>query len=59
MNITTPPAAMLKCIARDLTSFQGFILDQLTAAPNVASVKTFLAIRKAKRDAGVPIHVTG
>jgi DNA-binding Lrp family transcriptional regulator len=46
---------MLKCVSRDLTSFQGFVLDQLTAAPNVASVKTFLTIRKAKREMGVPI----
>ena len=49
---------MLKCIARDLTSFKAFVLDQLTAAPNVASVKTFLTIRIAKRDAGVPIVST-
>ncbi len=48
---------MLKCIARDLPTFQEFILDELTAAPNVASVKTFLSIRRAKRDPGVPITV--
>ncbi len=48
---------MLKCIARDLPTFQEFILDELTAAPNVASVKTFLTIRRAKRDPGVPITV--
>ncbi|GAF96580.1 unnamed protein product, partial [marine sediment metagenome] len=48
---------MLKCIARDLPTFQEFILEQLTAAPNVASVKTFLTIRRAKRDPGVPISV--
>ncbi|MCP4780718.1 MAG: Lrp/AsnC family transcriptional regulator [Hyphomicrobium sp.] len=48
---------MLKCIARDLPTFQEFILEQLTAAPNVASVKTFLTIRRAKRDSGVPITV--
>ena len=46
---------MLKCIARDLTSFQNFVLDGLTAAPNVASVKTFLTIRRAKREPGIPI----
>lgn len=48
---------MLKCIARDLPTFQEFVLEQLTAAPNVASVKTFLTIRRAKRDPGVPITV--
>jgi DNA-binding Lrp family transcriptional regulator len=46
---------MLKCIARDLAGFQNFILDELTAAPNVASVKTYLTIRRAKRESGVPI----
>ncbi len=46
---------MLKCVAPDLTRFQGFVLDELTAAPNVASVKTFLTIRRAKLAPGVPI----
>ena len=49
---------MLKCVARDLTAFQAFVLDDLTAAPNVASVKTFLAIRRAKRESDVPIATT-
>lgn len=46
---------MLKCVARDLTSFQDFVLNDLTTAANVASVKTFLTIRRAKREPGVPI----
>lgn len=46
---------ILKCVAPDLTAFQEFVLDVLTAAPNVASVKTFLTIRRAKREPGVPI----
>ena len=46
---------MLKCVASDLTAFQDFVLEELTAAPNVASVKTFLTIRRAKREPGVPI----
>ncbi len=46
---------MLKCIARDLGTFQDFIINELTAAPNVASVKTALTIRRAKREPGVPI----
>lgn len=49
---------MLKCVAPDLTAFQEFVLDVLTAAPNVASVKTFLTIRRAKREPGVPIPST-
>jgi DNA-binding Lrp family transcriptional regulator len=50
---------ILKCVARDLQRFQSFVLDELTAAPNVASVKTYLTIRRAKRESGVPITVAG
>jgi len=48
---------VLKCISPDLPSFQDFILKELTAAPNVASVKTMLAIRRAKLAPGVPVSV--
>jgi DNA-binding Lrp family transcriptional regulator len=46
---------ILKCVAPDLGSFQDFILKELTAAPNVASVKTSLSIRRAKLAPGVPV----
>jgi DNA-binding Lrp family transcriptional regulator len=46
---------MLKCIAPDLTAFQDFVIDDLTAAPNVASVKTTLVIRRVKFEPGVPV----
>jgi DNA-binding Lrp family transcriptional regulator len=46
---------ILKCVAPDLGSFQDFILKDLTAAPNVASVKTSLSIRRAKLAPGVPV----
>ncbi|MBA4490162.1 Lrp/AsnC family transcriptional regulator [Paracoccus sp. S1E-3] len=45
---------ILKCVAPDLTSFQHFLTHDLTAAPNVASVKTSLVIRCAKDEPGVP-----
>jgi DNA-binding Lrp family transcriptional regulator len=48
---------MLRCVAPDLTAFQDFIIHELTAAPNVASVKTSLVIRASKHDPGVPIEV--
>lgn len=48
---------ILKCVAPDLKTFQDFVLEDLTAAPNVASVKTFLTIRRAKRTPGVPIDL--
>ena len=46
---------ILKCVAPDLTAFQDFIINELTAAPNVASVKTTLVIRRVKFEPGVPI----
>ena len=46
---------ILKCVAQDLTSFQDFIINELTAASNVASVKTTLVIRRVKFEPGVPI----
>ena len=48
---------ILKCVAPDLRSFQNFLTEHLTAAPNVASVKTPLVIRGAKDEPGVPFDV--
>lgn len=50
---------ILKCVARDLTTFQDFILNELTAVPNVASVKTSLAIRRIKSAPGVSVPGAG
>jgi len=48
---------ILKCVSPDLSSFQSFLTGELTAADNVASVKTSLVIRCAKDDPGVPFEV--
>ncbi len=48
---------ILKCTAPDLSTFQSFLTEALTAAPNVASVKTSLVIRCAKVAPGVPFEV--
>lgn len=48
---------ILKCVAPDLPSFQSFLTEHLTSAPNVASVKTSLVIRCAKDDPAVPFEV--
>ncbi len=48
---------ILKCVAPDLSSFQSFLTEHLTSAPNVASVKTSLVIRCAKDEPGVPFDV--
>lgn len=47
---------ILKCVAPGLEAFQNFVLNELTAAPNVANVKTALAIRRAKLTPGVPFQ---
>lgn len=48
---------LLKCVAKDLSSFQSFITNTLTSAKNVGSVKSSLVIHPSKREPGVPIDV--
>lgn len=48
---------LLKCVAPDLSTFQRFLTEELTAAENVVSVKTSLVIRGAKDEPGVPFSV--
>jgi DNA-binding Lrp family transcriptional regulator len=48
---------ILKIVARDLQEFQSFLTTSLTTAPNVASVKTSLTIRRAKHLPGVPVEL--
>lgn len=46
---------LLKCVAPDLQTFQSFIITDLTAAPNVDSVRTALTIRRTRDEPLVPI----
>lgn len=46
---------LLKCVTPDLGAFQSFIIETLTAAPNVDGVKTMLTIRESKNEPIVPI----
>ena len=48
---------ILKCVAPDLSTFQSFLTEQLTSAPNVSHVKTSLVIRCGKDEPGVPFEV--
>ena len=50
---------LLKIVATDWDSYQRFLTTQLTAAPNVAHVRSSLAIRASKYEPGVPIEVDG
>ena len=47
---------ILKCVAPDLSTFQSFLTEKLTPAPNVASVRTSLTIRQSKYLPGVPVE---
>ena len=42
----------------EVGAFETFLRNELGATPNVASVKTAVTIRRAKREPGVPIDVT-
>lgn len=48
---------ILKCVAPDLSTFQSFLTEKLTPAPNVASVRTSLTIRRSKHEPGVPVEM--
>jgi len=48
---------LLKCVATDLSAFQSFITDTLTAEKNVASVKSSLVIHASKLAPGIPIEL--
>src|ERR1043166_6720896 len=48
---------LLKCVATDLSAFQTFITETLTAEKNVASVKSSLVIHATKSDPGVPLTI--
>jgi DNA-binding Lrp family transcriptional regulator len=47
---------ILRCAGRDIHTLQDFIIRELTAAPNVDSVKTSLILDISKYEPGVPIR---
>jgi len=48
---------LLRIVAHDWDDYQNFLTHDLTAAPNVTSVKSSLAIRTSKEEPGVPVEV--
>lgn len=46
---------MLHCVATDLQTFQNFVIEALTSAPNVDTVRTALTIRQVKDEGLVAI----
>ncbi len=49
---------ILKCVAPDMATFQGFV-TQLTGAPHVRNVRTSLVLRNSKDAAAVPMELKG
>lgn len=49
---------MLRIVAKDWDSYQRFLTESLTSAPNVTSVKTMPLVRTAKEEPGVPIEMS-
>ena len=47
---------ILKCVAPDLRAFQTFIIEELTKAPHVGSVRTSLVHRRVKDEPLVPVR---
>ncbi len=47
---------MLHCVAADLATFQSFVIEQLTSAPNVDTVRTALTIRQVKDEGLIAIY---
>src|ERR1700749_2148030 len=48
---------ILKCVATDLSAFQRFVTETVTAERNLASVKSSLVIHASKYAPGVPIKI--
>ena len=48
---------MLKVVAHDWDDYQKFLTNELTAAPNVTSVRSALAIRASKDLPGIPVSI--
>jgi DNA-binding Lrp family transcriptional regulator len=47
---------MLHCVAPDLATFQGFVIEKLTSTPNVNTVRTALTIRQVKDEGLVALY---
>ncbi len=49
---------LLKVVAEDLARYNRFLTNELTAAPNVAHVRSAITIRHSKQAFGVPIDTS-
>ena len=50
---------LLRVVARDLKSLQIFITDQLASIPNVANMRSSIALKQVKYKTALPINNQG
>ena len=48
---------ILRIVAQDWETYQKFVTENLTPAPNVANVKSALTLRASKHEPGVPVRI--
>ncbi len=48
---------ILKIVSEDWDTYQKFLTQNLTAAPNISHVKSALGVRVAKYKPGVPVEI--
>ena len=48
---------ILRIVAQDWETYQKFVTEKLTPAPNVANVKSALTLRASKHEPGVPVKI--
>ena len=48
---------ILRIVAQDWETYQKFVTEKLTPAPNVANVKSALTLRASKLEPGVPVRI--
>lgn len=47
---------LLRVVAKDLNSLQSFITDKLAKIPNVANMRSSIALKQVKYNTALPIH---
>ena len=48
---------ILRIVAQDWETYQKFVTEKLTPAPNVSNVKSALTLRASKHEPGVPVRI--
>jgi len=49
---------LLRVVAPDLKALQGFIVDRLACIPNVANIRSSMALKQVKYKTALPIELS-